>query len=179
MSYIKKVKNGRKFFENKIFIMLFYTNIFNSFNKNKIYHIVILILITLCLIALLDPSHVLCQITSVPPVSYYYTNPLYYTGYGYINSITGPFYYLGYGYKPPVEGNTLLGWNTFTPYLDAYRSYLYNFFDLQTYGYPGSPYQTTFPYNTLAGRGNPYSRFVYPSYIYGSIDHYVRWAVLQ
>ena len=48
------------------------------------------------------------QCQSLLPISYYYTNPLFFTDFGYINSITEPFYYIGYGYQPPIEGNYLL-----------------------------------------------------------------------
>lgn len=112
------------------------------------------------------------------PISYFYTNPLYYTDYGYINSISAPFYYLGYGYFPPIDGN-LLGSYRVDPFLNPYIDYLYSFFDNFTYPYFGSPYTTVFPYNTLPGTMIPYERFNYPTYSYGSGTFYLNWVLLQ
>ena len=116
---------------------------------------------------------------SNPPITYYYTNPLFFTDFGYINSITEPFYYLGYGYKPPIEGNTLLAWNRYTPFNDPYSTYLLNFLEIPTYAFFGSPYQTTFPYRTLPGTDYPYARFQYPAYTYGAISAYQLWVMMQ
>jgi hypothetical protein len=97
------------------------------------------------------------------PTSYYYTNPLYYSGYGYFNSING----------------YLLGYAPFTPFLTPDVAYTYNSFGIPTWPYFGSPYQTTFPYTTLPGTPIPYARFDYPTYAYGSPDFYLSWVLLQ
>lgn len=97
------------------------------------------------------------------PVSYYYTNPLYYPSYGYFNSIDG----------------YLLGYSTFSPFLAPTVASAYNLAGIATYPYFGSPYQTTFPYQTLPGTIIPYARFTYPSYVYGSPDFYLNWVLLQ
>ena len=97
------------------------------------------------------------------PTSYYYTNPLYYSGYGYFNSING----------------YLLGYAPFTPFLTPSVAYSYNALGIPTYPYFGSPYQTTFPYTTLPGTPIPYARFDYPTYAYGSPDFYLSWVLLQ
>jgi len=140
-------------------------------------------IITIMAIVILSTGTVkkgLCQYpSSILPVSYFYTNPLLFTGFGYINSIIEPFYYMGYGYFPPIEGNTLLAWNRYTPFNNAYASYLFNFFEIPTYTYFGSLNQTTFPYSTLPGTGYPYTRFQYPTYSYGSVGTYQGWVALQ
>jgi len=97
------------------------------------------------------------------PLSYYYTNPLYYPSYGYFNSING----------------YLLGYAPFTPFLTPDVSAAYNLLGVPTYPYVASPYQTTFPYTTLPGTIIPYARFDYPSYVYGSPDFYLNWVLLQ
>ena len=97
------------------------------------------------------------------PTSYYYTNPLYFTDYGYFNTING----------------FLLGFAPFTPFLTPDVVYAYNSFGIPTYPYFGSPYQTTFPYTTLPGTPIPYARFDYPTYLYGSPDLYLAWNLLQ
>jgi hypothetical protein len=97
------------------------------------------------------------------PTSYYYTNPLYYSNYGYANTING--YLLGYG--------------TFTPFLNTAASTSYNTLGIPTYPYFGSPYQTTFPYATLPGTPIPYARFDYPTYTYGDPSFYLAWTLLQ
>jgi len=112
------------------------------------------------------------------PVSYYYTNPLYFTDYGYFNSINDPFYPLGYGFYSSLEGN-LLGYYNVNPFLSPYDTYLYNYFGNNTYPYIGSPYTTVFPFNTPPGTMLPYTRFSYPSFVYGSPDFYLSWTMLQ
>jgi hypothetical protein len=97
------------------------------------------------------------------PTSYYFTNPLYYSGYGYFNSIDG--YLLGYG--------------TYTPFLSPTVATAYNSLGIPTYPYFGSPYQTTFPYTTLPGTPIPYARFDYPTYVYGDPSFYLAWTLLQ
>lgn len=164
---------------NKRFLSLDYDIMYRLFNINMLYQLLVAIFVILCLNLFIMPETPLCQFPTIPPVSYYYTNPLFFPSYGYINSISDPFYYLGYGYKPPIKGDSLLGWNLFSPFLNAYSSYLYNFFEITTYGYSNSPYQTAFPYKTLPGTGYPYSRFVYPSYSYGSADFYKSWVNFQ
>ena len=116
--------------------------------------------------------------TYLPPVTYYYTNPLIFTDYGYFNSITDPFYNLGYGFFPPIPGN-LLGSYRVDPFLTPYENYLYTFFGKQTYPYFGSPYTTVFPFSTLPGTPIPYTRFSYPTYTYGAPDFYLSWVLLQ
>jgi hypothetical protein len=86
---------------------------------------------------------------------------------------------MGYGYKTPIAGNTLLAWNRYTPFHDAYSSYLFNFFEIPTYTFYGSISQTTFPYKTLPGTSYPYARFQYPAYSYGTVDAYQNWLALQ
>jgi len=140
-----------------------------------------LVLVLLCLTAAAahaqvypgnyDPTYLL-------PVSYYYTNPLSFTNYGYFNSITDPFYNLGYGFFPPIPGN-LLGYYYANPFLTPYQDYLYNYFGKATYPYMGSPYTTTFPFTTIPGTPIPYTRFSYPSFTYGSPDFYMSWVLLQ
>jgi len=97
------------------------------------------------------------------PTSYYYTNPLYYSSYGYFNSIDG----------------YLLGYLPYTPFLNPTAAASYNLAGIPTYPYFGSPYQTTFPYTALPGTPIPYARFTYPSYVYGSPDFYLNWVLLQ
>jgi len=97
------------------------------------------------------------------PLSYYYTNPLYYPSYGYFNSING----------------YLLGYAPFTPFLTPNVAAAYNLLSIPTYPYVASPYQTTFPYTTLPGTITPYARFDYPSYVYGSPSFYLNWVLLQ
>jgi hypothetical protein len=140
-----------------------------------------LVLILICFIALEAHAQVFpgnYDATYLFPVSYYYTNPLYNTDYGYINSITDPFYNIGYGFFPPITGN-LLGWYRVDPFLDPYEDYLYNFFGFDTYPYVNSPYTSVFPYNTLPGTIIPYSRFSYPSYTYGFPGSYLNWVLIQ
>lgn len=112
------------------------------------------------------------------PVSYFYTNPLYYRDFGYINTLTDPFYYIGYGYHPPITGN-LLGWYRVDPFLDPYEDYLYNYFGRNMYPYTGSLYTTAYPFNTLPGTMIPYTRFNYPSFMYGSPYNYLNWVLSQ
>jgi hypothetical protein len=97
------------------------------------------------------------------PTSYYYTNPLAYSSYGYFNSING----------------YLLGYAPFTPFLTPTTATAYGTLGIPTYPYFGSPYTTTFPYTTLPGTPIPYASFDYPSYVYGSPDFYLGWNLLQ
>jgi hypothetical protein len=97
------------------------------------------------------------------PISYYYTNPLYYADYGYFNTING----------------YLLGYAPFTPFLAPDAAAAYNLAGVPTYPYVNSAYQTTFPYTTLPGTIIPYARFDYPSYVYGSPDFYLNWVLIQ
>jgi hypothetical protein len=150
------------------------------FNTNKICQIVTVVSIITSFILITGFNPAICQYSfSTTPISYFYTNPLFFSDYGYINSIIEPFYYLGYGYKTPINGNTLLAWNRYTPFNDAYSAYLLNFIGIPTYTYFASPYQTTFPYQTLPGTDYPYARFDYPTYSYGSVNNYQFWSLLQ
>jgi hypothetical protein len=97
------------------------------------------------------------------PTSYYYTNPLFYSDYGYYNTING----------------YLLGFAPFTPFLSPDVALAYNSLGVATYPYFGSPYQTTFPYTTLPGTPIPYARFDYPTYVYGDPSFYLAWTLLQ
>jgi hypothetical protein len=97
------------------------------------------------------------------PTSYYYTNPQYYSSYGYFNTING----------------YLLGYLPFTPFLGPAAASTYNYAGIPTYPYVTSPYQTTFPYTTLPGTIIPYARFDYPTYVYGSPDYYLSWVLIQ
>jgi len=97
------------------------------------------------------------------PISYYYTNPLYYPSYGYFNSIDG----------------YLLGYLNFSPFLNPAVATQYNLASIPTWPYFGSPYQTTFPYQVYPGTPIPYARFSYPSYVYGDPSFYLNWVLLQ
>ncbi|MGA1844282.1 MAG: hypothetical protein ACMUIS_06935 [bacterium] len=97
------------------------------------------------------------------PTSYYYTNPLFYSGYGYFNTING----------------YLLGYAPFSPFLTPDAALAYTSLGIPTYPYFGSPYQTTFPYTTLPGTPIPYARFDYPTYAYGDPAFYLSWVLLQ
>lgn len=97
------------------------------------------------------------------PLSYYYTNPLYYPSYGYFNSIDG----------------YLLGYLNFSPFLNPAVASSYNLAGIPTWPYFGSPYQTTFPYTVYPGTPIPYARFTYPSYVYGDPSFYLNWVLLQ
>ena len=97
------------------------------------------------------------------PTSYYYTSPLYYSDYGYFNTING----------------YLLGFAPFTPFLGPDVALAYNTLGIPTYPYFGSPYETTFPYTTLPGTPIPYARFDYPTYTYGDPSFYLAWTLLQ
>lgn len=103
-----------------------------------------------------------CPYISPPSLCYLLSYP-YYTNYGYFNSIDG----------------YLLGYIPFTPFLNQNVSAAYNIAGIPTYSYLGSPYQTTFPYQTVPGSINPYTRFTYPAYIYGIPDFYLNWILLQ
>ena len=148
---------------------------------NKNIWLACLILILLCLFVIQAHAQVFpgnYDPTFLLPITYFYTNPLYYTDYGYINSITDPFYYIGYGYYPPIPGN-LLGSYRVNPFLTPYEDYLYRYFGNDTFPYFGSPFTTTFPFNTLPGTPIPYTKFSYPSYVYGTPDFYLSWTLLQ
>ena len=103
------------------------------------------------------------------PASYYYTNPLFYTGSVYSNSITG------------TAG--LLGYAPFSPFYDpAYISSLAaltNPILIPSYGFPGSPYVTPFPYLTTPGAVSPYVTFSYPAFVYGDPAIYSAWVALN
>lgn len=101
-------------------------------------------------------------------LAYYYMgfdcyNNLFYSDYGYFNSING----------------FLLGYIPFTPFLNQNVYGAYNLAGIHTYPYFGFPYQTTFPYSTLAGIPIPYARFDYPTYTYGVPDFYLSWVLMQ
>lgn len=97
------------------------------------------------------------------PISFNYTNPLFYPDYGYFNTING----------------YLLGYAPFTPFLGPTAAAAYNLAGIPTFPYVSNPYQTTFPYTTLPGTIIPYARFDYPSYVYGSPDFYLNWVLIQ
>ncbi len=103
------------------------------------------------------------------PTSYYFTNPLLYTTYGYTNSIVGP--------------STLLGYAPFSPFYDpAYISSLAALttpISIPSYGFPGSPYVTPWPYLTTPGAVSPYVNFSYPYFAYGDPAIYSAWALLN
>jgi len=117
--------------------------------------------------------------SQILPISYYYTSPLYYNNYSYINSITDPFYYLGYGYQNPIAGNDLLGANISNTFLNPYSVYLYDYYQIPTYPYISYTEQTTFPFNTLPGTIAPYANYTFPTYTYGLVDNYLSWLTLQ
>ncbi|MGA1868857.1 MAG: hypothetical protein ACMUJM_09955 [bacterium] len=133
-------------------------------------------LIFLSIYFIITPINTYCQQL---PISYYYLDPLYFTTYGYINSITDPFYYLGYGYKPPIAGNDLLGAYSYNPFLDPYAVYLYNYFDSATYPYLSYIEAIPFPYQALPGTFQPYGPPNYPTYSFGLVDYYLSWINLQ
>ena len=103
------------------------------------------------------------------PTSYYYTNPLLYTTYGYSNSISG--------------ASTLLGYAPFSPFYDpAYISSLAALSPailIPSYPFPGSPYVTPFAYLTTPGAVSPYVSFSYPSFVYGDPLIYSTWVGLN
>ena len=141
---------------------------------SKFFKYIALFFLSVCFIII--PIKTYCQQL---PVSYYYANPLYFSTYGYINSITDPFYYLGYGYQPPIAENDLLGAYTYSPFLDPYSVYLFDFFGIPSYPYLSYREQITFPYQALPGTIQPYMTPNYPTFSYGSIDNYLSWINLQ
>ena len=133
---------------------------------NKKVFLVGLVIVLFCLFAIQAYAQVFpgnYDPTFLLPITYFYTNPLYYTNYGYFNSING----------------YLLGYLPFTPFLGPVAAASYNALGIPTFPYVGSPYQTTFPYTTLPGTVIPYARFDYPTYVYGSPDFYLSWVLLQ
>ena len=75
--------------------------------------------------------------------------------------------------------NSLLGCSTYSPFLTKINSGLYNLLGIPTYPNLGLQYENTFPYTTLSSTIIPYTRFDYPSYVYGSPDFYLIWVLLQ
>ena len=73
----------------------------------------------------------------------------------------------------------LLGYMTYTPFLDSDRSVVFGMLNIPSYPFFGSHYRNTFPYTTLSRTVVPYARFDYPAYGYGSPDFYVDWILLQ
>ena len=103
------------------------------------------------------------------PTSYFYTNPLFYSSYGYTNPISGT--------------ATLLGYAPFSPFYDpAYIASLASLttpISIASYAYPLSPYVTPFPYLTTPGAVSPYVTFDYPYYLYGDPAVYLAWTALN
>ena len=103
------------------------------------------------------------------PTSYYFTNPLFYSTYGYSNTITG--------------GAGLLGYAPFTPFFDpvyiASLAALATPIIIPSYGFPGSPYVTPWPYQTTPGAVSPYVSFSYPYFAYGDPTVYSAWTALN
>lgn len=103
------------------------------------------------------------------PASYYYTNPLFYSTYGYNNTISG--------------AATLLGYAPFIPFFDpAYITSLAALspaITIPSYPFPFSPYVTPFPYSTTPGAVSPYVSFSFPYYVYGDPAIYSAWALLN
>ncbi|MGA1868456.1 MAG: hypothetical protein ACMUJM_07895 [bacterium] len=87
-----------------------------------------------------------------------------------------PYYF--YAYFNSING-TLLGFSTFSPFLPPDITGLYTTTGIPTYPYPSSPYETTFSYTTLPGITFPYAQSEYPTFVYGTPDVYLSWALLQ
>jgi hypothetical protein len=102
------------------------------------------------------------------PASFYYTQPTYYTSYGYANTITGYDYYDAF----------LLGYNTYSPFLAPSVADAYALAGLSVYPYLTNPYQTTFPYATLDVYA-PYAPVAYPTFTYGDPYSYGYWVDLN
>ncbi|MGA1840960.1 MAG: hypothetical protein ACMUIU_10070 [bacterium] len=80
------------------------------------------------------------------------------------------------GYYNSINGY-LLGYLPYSPFLAPMEA---SFYPLgATFPYFGSPFLTAFPYTALPGAMNPYARFDYPAYVYGSPDFYLNWVLLQ
>jgi len=110
---------------------------------------------------------VLTMFTCIPgraqlPISYYYTQPLYYPTYGYTNAID----------------SYLLGYNTYSPFLAPAVADVYALAGLDVYPYLTNPYSTTFPYATLDVLA-PYAPPVYPTFTYGLPSLYSLWLDLN
>jgi hypothetical protein len=96
------------------------------------------------------------------PASFYYTQPLFYTSYGYANTIDG----------------YLLGYNTYSPFLAPSVYPAYNLAGIPTFPYLTNPFQTTFPYATLDVYA-PYAPPAYPTFTYGDPSLYSLWIGLN
>jgi hypothetical protein len=96
------------------------------------------------------------------PASFYYTQPLFYTSYGYANTIDG----------------YLLGYNTYSPFLAPPVASTYNLAGIPTFPYLTNPFQTTFPYATLDVYA-PYAPPAYPTFTYGDPSLYSLWIGLN
>jgi hypothetical protein len=96
------------------------------------------------------------------PASYYYTNPLYYSSYGYFNTING----------------YLLGVNTYSPFLAPSVADAYAYAGLSVYPYLTNPYSTAFPYATLDVLA-PYAPPALPTFTYGDPSLYAFWVDLN
>jgi len=118
------------------------------------------VLLSIFLIAFILSTSTFAQLY---PISYYYTNPLYYSTYGYFNTIN----------------SSLLGTAAFSPFLTPTLTSTYSLAGIPTYPYVASPYQTTFPYTTLPGTISPYTSFTYPSLTFASPALYLDWVLLQ
>jgi hypothetical protein len=96
------------------------------------------------------------------PASFYYTQPLFYTSYGYANTIDG----------------YLLGYNTYSPFLAPSVADYYAYSGLSVYPYLTNPFQTTFPYATLDVLA-PYAPPAFPTFTYGDPALYSLWIALN
>ncbi|MEW5803362.1 MAG: hypothetical protein AB1847_14810 [bacterium] len=116
----------------------------------------------------------------------YYKNLFTFSQYLSLSSIPTRSYYLDYVFKgqAPVNDNGLTGTYGFSPFLYPAQTYLYHNLDIPTLPLPNSPYEITFPYQTLPGTVSPYatypgSGYDLPAYSYGSPETYLRWVLLQ
>jgi hypothetical protein len=96
------------------------------------------------------------------PVSFYYTQPLYYPSYTYTNTIDG----------------YLLGFNTYSPFLAPPVADAYTLAGLPVFPYLTNPYSTAFPYATLDVLA-PYAPPAYPTFTYGDPALYALWVSLN
>jgi len=96
------------------------------------------------------------------PASFYYTQPLFYSSYGYANTIDG----------------YLLGYNTYSPFLAPTVASAYSLAGLSVYPYLTNPYQTAFPYATLDVLA-PYAPPAFPTFTYGDPALYALWVSLN
>lgn len=125
------------------------------------FHKVILCLAIIAFLIMFTNFSALSQL----PISYYYTQPLLYPAYPYLNTID-PY---------------LLGYTTPSIFLDPATTALYDAAGFTTYPYPYqflNQYTTVIPYATLDPL-SPYALPAYPTYLYGDPSWYATWVDLN